>query len=362
MNEPDSAAASLQAGIPIRNLWYMLLYAWDLLHLRGRWAADVESAPTLDALFASILANLVKQRFRIGLGQDYRQHQALIRGIRGRIDFAQSLRRLAFQHGRASCQFQIYSANVPKNQIIRSTLARLIHVGDFGPQTSKGDELRHGVRWLVRNLDSIDLVELMPEFVRREQLRRHDPDYRLMLAICQLVAHRQMPTEKSGNERLLALDRDPRTLFGVFEKFVANFYKVHLKGWSVIAQKQFKWPVTESSAYLPVLSPDLVLQHRASRRMIVLDTKFTAAALTTGRWDKLTFRQSHLYQIYAYLRSQEEESPAHRAATGILLYPAATHSLSETIKLQGHCIRWETIDLSLSWEDIEENLISLINE
>ena len=54
-------------GIPIRNFWHMLLYAWDRAAFLNRWNAEVEAAPSLDALFASLLSKLVEQRLRIGL-------------------------------------------------------------------------------------------------------------------------------------------------------------------------------------------------------------------------------------------------------------------------------------------------------
>lgn len=227
MNHVMPPPDPLTSGIPIRNLWYMLLYAWNEVRLRDRWAAEVESAPHLDALLAIILTNLMHQRLRLGIGHDYRQHQALIRGVRGRVDFTCSLRRLAFQHGQASCRFQTYSPNIARNQIVRSTLARLALVGDFG-NSSKSESLRHQVRALVRDLAPIDLIELTPEFIRREQLRRHDSDYRVMLAICHLIAQRQMPCEMAGQEQLPFLDREAMTLYRVFEKFVANFYQMHL--------------------------------------------------------------------------------------------------------------------------------------
>jgi 5-methylcytosine-specific restriction endonuclease McrBC regulatory subunit McrC len=88
MIQPKSSSPSVhltKTGIPVRNLWHMLLYAWDVVHLKSHWKADVESAPTLEALLASILANLIRQRLRIGLGRDYRSHAAEIGGVRGRV-------------------------------------------------------------------------------------------------------------------------------------------------------------------------------------------------------------------------------------------------------------------------------------
>jgi 5-methylcytosine-specific restriction enzyme subunit McrC len=356
-NDPEAGdVPKTGGGIPIRNLWYMLLYAWRELRMRERWRAEAESAPTLDALLASVLADLIQQRFRIGLGRDYRENEGLIRGIRGRVDFAHSVKRQSFRRGQAYCRFEVYSPNVPKNQIVRSTLARLAVVGAFGPAKKYAEELRHRLRRIVRDLDMADLVNLKPDLIRREQLQRHDADYRLMLSICRLAAERQMPTEAAGDESLRALDRDAMTLYRVYEKFVANFYKLRLKGWSVSSQSVLSWPATTPVRFLPALRPDLVMRCRRTGRMVVLDTKFTAWVVTKGAHGEPKFDSQHLYQIYAYLRSQEETSTDHATAAGILLYPTANYSVSEFVEMQGHRIGWETVDLAADWPMIEARL------
>jgi 5-methylcytosine-specific restriction enzyme subunit McrC len=82
---------------------------------------------------------------------------------------------------------------------------------------------------------------------------------------------------------------------------------------------------------------------------------------TTNRWGSYVFDPSHLYQLYAYLRSQEHVSDSHRCASGILLYPTVRGKLSETIELQGHEIHFVTIDLSQRWDEIESELLDLIS-
>ena len=156
-------------GIPIRNLWYMLLYAWNETPRSPYWQmVDVEESPSLNALLASILAKIVQQRLRIGLGCSYMPEQRLLRGVRGRIHFTRSLKQHAFERGQTFCEFEHYSINAPKNQIIRSTLFRLAQVGQFGPDQTRAEELRHTIRWLVRTLDGIDLIELTPDFIHRQ--------------------------------------------------------------------------------------------------------------------------------------------------------------------------------------------------
>ena len=97
-------------GIPIRNLWHMCLYAWNEVSMNNHWTLDsAEDAPTLDALLASVLAKLVQQRLRIGLGRSYVNEHKSIRGIRGRIDFSESLKYQTFEQGQAYCDSQQYS-------------------------------------------------------------------------------------------------------------------------------------------------------------------------------------------------------------------------------------------------------------
>ena len=65
-------------GIPIRNLWYMLLYAWNEAPITSPGTLeDIENSPTLDALLASVLVKLVQQRLRIGLGRNYVEEKVL---------------------------------------------------------------------------------------------------------------------------------------------------------------------------------------------------------------------------------------------------------------------------------------------
>src|SRR5436190_3406216 len=98
MLNPQTPKDSLQFteyGIPIRNLWHMLLYAWEeapLNAMHGWMLEEAESAPTLDALLATILIKLMQQRLRIGLGHDYVDEERAFPGVRGRFNFAETLK------------------------------------------------------------------------------------------------------------------------------------------------------------------------------------------------------------------------------------------------------------------------------
>lgn len=339
----------------------MLLYAWNEPLVTPQVSmGDVESAPTLDALFATVLIKMIQQRMRIGLRHGYVPASKKLRAVRGRVDFAESLKQHAFDHGEALSDFQEYSVNEPRNQILRSTFARLVQVGEFGPNHTEAEALRHRLRWMVRNLDGVDIIELDLESIRRRIVTQNDNDYRLMLSICEMIVMRQMPLDAEETSALPRVDREALILHRVYERFVANFYKMQLTGWQVSAQKRLDWHAQDTNEHLPVMVPDLIMQEHETGRVIMLDTKFTAKSLVENQWGKPVYDSSHIYQLYAYLRSQEQVSAGYRSAQGILLYPTVQSRLSERIELQEHLVCIECVDLGVKWEEVEKQLLELV--
>ena len=145
------------------------------------------------------------------------------------------MKQQTFDHGEAICNFQQYSVNEPRNQVVRSTLARLAQAGEFGPDVATADALSHRLRWLVRNLNGVDIIDLDLESVRRLVVAHNENDYRLIAV--DLRADRDA-TDATGNEGTHALpniDRELLILHRVYERFVANFYRMHLTSWDVSA-------------------------------------------------------------------------------------------------------------------------------
>jgi hypothetical protein len=38
------------------------------------------------------------------------------------------------------------------------------------------------------------------------------------------------------------------------------------------------------------------------------------------------------------------------------------HHISERVGIQGHAIRWETVNLAQSWEEVEAKLLSILRQ
>ena len=104
---------------------------------------------------------------------------------------------------------------------------------------------------------------------------------------------------------------------------------------------------------------DVVLDHLITGRRIVIDTKFTSI-VTNGWYREETLRSGYVYQIYAYLRSQVgRDDPLADHASGLLLHPAIGSAIDETVVIQGHSVRFATVNLAASPGEIRTQLLKL---
>jgi 5-methylcytosine-specific restriction enzyme subunit McrC len=354
-------ASKIAGQIPIRNAWYILLYAWDMAQWRGRWPAAAEGGPKLLGLLARILSAATRDLLKRQLGRAHTVHRETIRGIRGRIDLAGSLKRLTFERAEAQCVFPDLSVDTPKNRIVRATLHRL--AADPRLKHVKAEEeskLRHELRTLVRAMEGVRLLPISAADFSRLQLGRNDRDYALPIAICALIRRLEMPTEEAGDHALTALLRDEITFHLLFERFVRNFYRLTLEGYEV-GRENLDWHDELGCSLVPAMQTDItIVEKRPPFRRLIIDTKYSTTTLAATPHGGPKFKSENLYQLYAYLRTQEHRSDAYRCAEGMLLYPTTGGDLNEAMIVQGHRMRVATVDLSREWEAIETRLLALV--
>jgi len=194
----------------------------------------------------------------------------------------------------------------------------------------------------------------------RLQLGRNDRDYALPIAICALIRRLEMPTEEAGDHVLTALLRDEITFHSLFERFVRNFYRLTLKDHEV-ARQNLDWHDELGCSFVPSMQTDItIVEKLPPYRRLIIDTKYSTTTLAATPHGGAKFKSENLYQLYAYLRTQEQESEAHRCAQGMLLYPTTSKDLNEAMSVQGHRICVATVNLSKEWETIEARLLALV--
>lgn len=202
---------------------------------------------------------------------------------------------------------------------------------------------------------------------KSERFGRHDAEDQKMVAAADLAFSLALPTEFSGRHHLALPDKNKEWLRKLFEKGIAGFYAVALdkSEWRVQAGKQFKWQTVDETAgidsILPSMKTDIVIDSKSTRERLVIDTKFNS--VTTQGWRrKETLRSGYIYQMYAYLRSQEEGSdPTSLTTNGMLLHPSVDIEVNESVTIQGHAIQVCTVNLGNEAIKIREQLLGLIS-
>jgi len=151
----------------------------------------------------------------------------------------------------------------------------------------------------------------------------------------------------------------------LFERAVLGFARVELEplGWAVRGSVPLDWQVSSASeALVAILSrmvTDVVLDPPDGGRRVVIDTKF-ASILASGRFGDAILKSGYLYQMYAYIRSQEGGDPRWDDAAGLFLHPAIDVTLHEHVVIQKHPITFATVDLSCSSAAIRNELRVLL--
>jgi len=361
--EKRSAGDRTIGRIPVRNLWLLMLYASEFIRIGGEaWIGLDEDPEDLPNLVAELLCRIVEKRLRRNLSSGYQNRQDVLTRVRGRIDVLQTERRRLLERGRVACRFEHLTLDTPRNRLVRSaleTLARIV----------AGHDLQYRCRRLGADFVALGVGPRKPTAVEMsaDRFGRRDADDRATVALSELAHDLALPAEDAGSNLLFAPNREEVWVRRLYEKAVAGFYQVTLRdrGWDVQAGRQLSWPVdagtTGMSEILPGMRTDIVLTLRARERRIVIDTKFSAI-VTPGWYRAELLKSGYLYQIYAYLRSQEGDTIADRAE-GLLLHPAIGGQLvDEAVRMQGHVIRFSTVDLSATAAEIRQRWLHVVEK
>jgi len=198
-----------------------------------------------------------------------------------------------------------------------------------------------------------------------DQFGRNDDGDRFMVALAHLAFDLALPTEVSGSTALVAPEREEHWVRRLFQSAVLGFARAELKplGWSVRGGLSLHWQVTTTSdgiaEILPKMVTDIVLDPPPGGRRVVVDTKF-ASILESRRFGGDSLKSGYIYQMYAYVRSQEGLGVQWDDATGLFLHPAIGKTIYEHVKIQGHSITFATVDLTGTTAAIRSELRGIL--
>ncbi len=362
--------------IPVRNIWLLLLYASQLYReLPASRRVELEDAPDhIPHLVAEILANSVERRLRRNLSHGYRRHWADLNRVRGRIDLFRTERRRLLQRGSVACVFDELTVDTPRNRYVK---AALTHIASVVSKLANDSDLERRCRDLAFRLERAGVVGNLDSrhtstAAVLDNVGWVDAHERQMLAAAKLALNLSIPTEQSGLALLPIVNRSETEGWRLYESAVAGFFDVALshRGWKVRRSSHIQWPTSNSTpglnAIMPEMITDIVLERREhgtppAGQRIVIDTKFTSI-VAHGQFGQLVLKSGHMYQLYAYLRSQEQPGePMTCCSKGVLLYPSLGVDYNESAVIQGHQVSFVTVDLAADSQTIRDQLLRIVN-
>ena len=347
--------------IPVRNLWLLMLYASDLFRDFEKAKVSVEDNPDdIPNLVAEMLCRRVERRIQRNLSYGYQSREAILGRVRGRIDLLNTERHRLLDRGKVACRFHELTINTARNRYVWAALEKI--------SKSVDEKLARQCRSLAASLRRMGVTGECPNRgeVSIDRFGRHDADDQPMVAAAHLAFNLALPTEASGAKLLSLPDREITWIRKLYEKGIAGFYNVVLSkgGWRVDAGKTIGWQIESKSPgidkLLPSMRTDIILDHSDAGRRIVIDTKFNSV-VTQGWYREETLRSGYIYQIYAYLRSQEGNGDLlAENASGLLLHPSVDDMVNEAVVIQNHEIRFATVDLGATAKEIRKHLLQVL--
>lgn len=334
-----------------------MLYASDLVRIRRAFDARIEEdIDDIPELIARLLTDAVEDRLRRNFTRGYCPREKTLARIRGRINILATESRQLLSKGQVFCRFEELTVDTPRNRFVRAALevmARLV----------RNNDLIRQCRALAATLGRAGVGGARPSRTElaADQIGRNDAADRFMVALARLAFDLALPTEDTGVTPLMTPDREEAWVRRLFEKAILGFARVELEplGWSVRGSIPLEWQFSSASAELDAILPrmvtDIVIDVPHADQRLVIDTKFTSI-LGTGRFGDASLKSGYLYQMYAYLRSQEGRGHRWNTSAGLFLHPAIGIQLYEHAVIQGHSITFATVDLGSSSATIRSEL------
>jgi 5-methylcytosine-specific restriction enzyme subunit McrC len=341
--------------IPIRNLYYLFLYAWARFPGGAIGEAGIDESPDLPNLFAKVLSAGTRRLFRRGLDRGYKAFTYEMVGPRGRLRLDRMIKEATQLRGTAICDFDELTHDILHNQILKATLTNLAACVDIDNLT------RHDLRSLARLFYEVEDVRLSASHFRRIAVSRNNREYIFLMRLCEFIFWSLMPDERGVRARFQRVLDDEIRMSAVFEDFLRNFFQLHRSEYRVRAESP-AWYVSDATqddlALLPRMITDITL--RQPDHTIIVDAKFYRNALVQGPYGERV-RSQHLYQLITYLQHERVRQKG-RGLSGMLIYPGVGRSLRLRYRLLGIPVFVATVDLGQEWRNIEAELHGLLND
>lgn len=338
--------------IPIRNIYYMLSYAFQTLQEQGYQNILTEKFDNTAELFAAILSRGISLQIKRGLNRKYITQQEPLSAVRGKINISDSVKTLSIIKTRLVCYYDEFSENSELNRILKTTVLLLLK-SDISKLRKK--ELRR----LMVYFSDVDILNVhnIDWNIRYD---RNNQTYHLLISICYLVIKGLLQSQTTGESKLMSF-LDEQHMHRLYEKFILGYYRKH---YEISANsEQIHWQLdTDSKDMLPAMRSDIML--KKDDKILIIEAKYYSHS-TQVHFDKHTIHSANLYQIFTYVKNKEAElKDKHYKVSGMLLYAKTDENVypDNSYQMSGNQIDVKTLDLNCDFSKIKEQLDAIVKK
>ena len=342
-------------GIVIKNIFYMLSYAYQVLKQTNYEKIETESFEDIHDLFAAILSKAMFQQIKQGLHKEYISKTENLTALKGKLDINGSIRNRINNIQQLSCAYDELTENNIFNQIIKTTALYLMRHKDVK------SENKTALRNALMGFEKVDSLD--PHVIQWSTIsyHRNNQSYRMMLNLCYFVLNRYLLTTSEGKIKMQQFTDEHMS--ALFEKFILNYYIKHhndLKPKSSVVNWDIRESISEEAMdFLPKMKTDIHLKKNG--KTLIIDAKYYKNIWQ--RYDaesSRTIRNAHLNQIMNYVRNTDTEHTGDVA--GMLLY---AQTGTRTYKLDypnigGNAYAIRTLDLNQDFKTIAKQLDGIV--
>ena len=330
--------------IRIKNIYYMLSYAFQILNEQGYKQILTEEFDNVAELFAAILSKGVASQIKRGLSREYILQTEPLSTLRGKIDISASVKEQTMIKKQLVCNYDDFSVNAYLNRIIRTTIGLLVR-SDISNTRKK--ELRK----LLIFFGEVEPVEVN-NINWKIRYRRNNQTYQMLISICYLVIKGLLQTNTDGSTKLMDF-LDEQRMCRLYEKFILEYYRREHSEIKAAAC-QIPWDTDDGyKEMLPVMQSDITL--KKGKKTFVIDAKYYSHTMQK-QYDVHTLHSSNLYQIYTYVKNLDKDNTGN--VSGMLLY-ARTDELmlpDNSYLMGGNSISVKTLNLDCDFSEIRKQL------
>lgn len=334
------------SSVPIRNVYNMLVYAFEVLKSKEYEWLNKEDCRDIYDLMAALLLCGAQTLIKRGFLKNYISQTNELTAIRGRVDIANSVRKLSLQNAKAICDYDEFSGNILFNQILKATFLYL-------SRQNLQESIKRDISRILQYFTEIDTVNFRAVKWDIFVFNRNNSHYDMLLYFCRLICEDAIANQSKGAEKFRTLEES--FLPTLFERFINAFYKKHLP-YSVSCQQQIKWNA-DNMEMLPKMNADTIITNNETK--LIIDTKFYSKTLQSNRFsDNQTVISSNLYQIFAYVKNEAAWTRP-KTIAGMLLYPQTDMPIKKVYCIDGDNFFIQTVDLNQEFDLIRKELLDI---